>query len=42
MIYVKVIKGTGDLELFLNKQNVRDDIITITQNGDKYTIIYKN
>lgn len=42
MIYVSIIKGAGDLQLFLNKQNVRDDIIAITQNGKEYTVVYKN
>lgn len=30
MIYVNVIKGSKELQLFLNKQNVRDDIVAIT------------
>jgi len=42
MIYVAIVKGPSELQLFLNKQNVRDDIINITQNGKEYTVIYKS
>ena len=43
MIYVNVINGSKELQLFLNnKMFVRDDIITITQNGKEYTVIYKS
>ena len=41
MIYVSIVKGQNELQLFLNKQNVRDNIVTITQSGEEYTIIYK-
>ena len=41
MIYVSTVKGQNELQLFLNKQNVRDNIVIITQSGKEYTVIYK-
>jgi len=41
MIHVDVVYSYDHLEVFLNKIIKWCEIIAITQNGDYYTIVYK-